>query len=271
MANGDDRFDQQIRDAYDQVRLDDAAQDRILANLLAAQKEQVAQEEAAPASNTAPMDVTVPMEDVASETNAGAGRTAEQTTASDVRGQAPVIPFQPRRSRWRVVLPVAAAIVATALVVSIPLRAQKASDASAPMETSNATAYDSDDVIASKEGDGVTFAESSAAPEASIEPLDEEAATGEGAAEATLRPVDYYPIVVLSDGTNLTALIDGLTVKEVKAQQVGELLGVAEAHPTDTTSVTYACEVYRLKNDEAAYAVRYEGEDTYWYCTEVKR
>ena len=86
---------------------------------------------------------------------------------------------------------------------------------------------------------------------------------------AVERTVDTCPSIRLEDGTRLTALRDGITIDEVDAERVGELLGKGSAAAFDAPDgeAGVPCEVFRLVDETDAYAVRYEGEETFWRCT----
>ena len=76
---------------------------------------------------------------------------------------------------------------------------------------------------------------------------------------------EHCPLVALPDGTLLTTSPDGI-VQEVDAAQVGESLGEGQAYSSETDE-TATCEVFALADDPDGFAVRYEGEDSYWLAT----
>jgi hypothetical protein len=171
-----------------------------------------------------------------------------------------------------VVLPLAAVLALVAVVVRVTDLNHGTSRPDTIMATSSekssepeAQATSEDAVVA----DEVNALEMEA-------PLAEGAGIDAGAAAAeefsvAERMVDVCPRIRLEDGTLLTALRDGISVDEVDAGRVGELLGRGSATAFDapTSEVGVPCEVFRLLDEADAFAVRYEGEETFWRCTRL--
>lgn len=249
MANENEQFDQQVHDALDRIELSEEAQDRMLANLLAARER--TQEREAPSSE-------VP-------------EKGERETKPDDAGaaEAKVIPVAPRRMPWLRWLPLAAVLVMAVVVVRVTSLGGKATN-------EQAVSVAAEDSASAPEESAKTVGEGSGEaaedPVATSEMMALDAAA-DGAAEyesgwpAGL--VEVYPRITLEDGTTLTALRDAEFVDEVDSERVGELVAAGTATPFDSAE-SVPCEVYRLVNEDDAYAVRYEGEQTYWHCTPVE-
>lgn len=254
MEERDQLFDQRIHDAYESVSLSDEAQDRMLANLLAAQATRSAGK---PADEGAPE-----------------ARVDEPRRASAPAHMKPQLveggTAAPKRRGWRVVLPLAAVLlVAVAIVQVTALRSQEAMMAAPSAAEMEAI---SDGGAAAGSGDVSAKSESAdAAPLAEEEAYDmvaDNAEEGDLGAKA-LQAADWYPRITLGDDTILTTLIDGMDTVEVSADRVGKSVGAAKAQPFDTAE-TIACEVFELTDEAGAYAVRYEGEQSYWYCVPLE-
>ncbi len=240
MADTDELLDQQVHDAFERIELGGEAQDMMLANLLSAQSARTG------------------VDDVPSSGD-----------AADAGSGADVIPFVPRRPRWRALLPVAAVLVAALVVVRIGMmsglgQSQAASDAGIGL-----TAMPSEDKALVEEGatagasNDMAVGDMDAEEEFSAEEVMLDAAP-EAATERELTTVDLCPLIELADGRRLSALVDGLYTVEVDAGGVGESVGEATARPFDSDEGV-ACTVYRL-TDGDGYAVQYDGEDTFWRC-----
>lgn len=266
MANERELFDQRIHDAYEAVEPSPEAQERMLANLLAAQgdarrragveRTQTAPAPATDATSRRAKTKVSPRPATSDRRRSGGRHQVKKTVASQ------------RRSPWRVVLPLAAVLALVAVVVRVTDLNHGTSRPDTIMATSSekssepeAQAVSEDAVVA----DGPTV-ESNA--------LEMEAPLAEGAAgefSGTERMVDVCPRIRLEDGTLLTALRDGISVDEVDAGRVGELLGrgTAAAFDAPADEAGVSCEVFHLLDEADAYAVRYEGEETFWRCTSL--
>lgn len=272
MADERKLFDQRIHDAYEAVEPSPEVQERMLANLLAAQGNERRQAGAertqtapAPAIGTTSrraQSETSPRPATSGHRRSGGRHTVRKTVAPR------------RRSPWRVVLPLAAVLALVAVVVRVTGLNHGTSRPDAIIATSSekssepeAQAVSEDAVVA----DEPTVESNALEMEA---PLAEGADMDAGAAgefSETERMVDVCPRIRLEDGTLLTALRDGISVDEVDAGRVGELLGRGTAAafdaPADESGVS--CEVFRLLDEADAFAVRYEGEETFWRCTRL--
>lgn len=239
MANENELFDQQIHDAFDRIELSEEAQGRMLANLLAAQERMQARE--------VPADVEPPV-------------VAEKDSDP---GEAEVIPVPPRRMPWQRWLPLAAVLVLAVVVVRVTSLGGMASSE----QSAGATAADSA-IVPGDSAKSMGEAEESATADELAAPT---AYDAEADAIAELEPnwpvglVETHPRITLEDGTVLTALRDAQFLDEVDSERVGELVATGAATPFDATE-SVPCEVYRLLNEDDAYAVRYEGEETFWRC-----
>lgn len=224
MAMTDDQLAQQVHDAYEKIELSDDAQDRMLSALLAASDTKQAE----PSAEHNP-----------------ARRTA--------KGRVIQMPKRGGLKRW---MPIAAALVAALVVVQIGVltmgggsretQADLASKSEEPM------AVDSFEVNAS---DGVAL--ETAAPQEGEAKSDSAASEVVGSSEAPAM-VEDYPLIALSDGTELVA-----RPEQVDLVDTGDLLEETTARSVDGER-SVACRVYELV--DGGYAVSYESEDTYWLC-----
>lgn len=265
MAYDDERFDMQVRAAFDSIELSDEASERMLANLLAARD--AAQQGAA--------GVQI------SEAPAGAPATAPETPAGEV------VPFTPRRGRWQRWLPLAAAVVAALVIVRVTGVLQTTSNSAADMapraeeksavdagtlaaEPTGAAEVSQEEYALEESADAVAYDAAPMAEGAAAESAPTADSTNGSDAEAMgvvpTNAAELYPRIALSDGTVLTALVDGLYVQEVDAANVGQKVGEAQATAFDGGDAV-ACTVFELVDEPDAYAVRFEGEDSYWRCT----
>lgn len=301
MADENRQFDQQVHDAFERIELSEGAQDRILANLLAAQVRKQSGEnqehnglldegQGVRASQKADGGVdrfVIPMradeepkETVRhSEIQKRKANTMGSTGPVVIEGSDAdddeVIPFWRKRFGWRKVLPFAAALAVTVVVVQATIvigggkHASEAVIAPKSDAAHESKEYDSvaEDSAAtpeetSAEGSAQSMATNdSAEPEATeVTPME----TEESTTDLTL--VDHCPLITLEDGTQLTALRDGLYTEEVSPDEVGELVSEAVASPGPEYDYVIPCTVYALKHESEAYAVRYKSETTYWRC-----
>ncbi|MBP3893184.1 MAG: hypothetical protein J6D34_04000 [Atopobiaceae bacterium] len=224
MTREDELFDQRIHDAYERVEMSDEAQERMLANLLAA-------------------------------------REVAETPVRTADTQVDAVPR--RRLDWRVLMPIAAVLLVGLVVVRLAGVAGKQSENHALMAPSSTTEYE---VEATK--DEAVVASDADVP---LTDSDSEASRMDGVAgeeaESSLQGFDpdLYHLVTLEDGLVLTTHVDGSGASEVPEEQVGELVGVATVTSPEAPTMTL-CKVYRLLNDSSGYALRYGGEQVYWYC-----
>lgn len=244
-----DMFDQQIHDAYEQVSLSDEAQERMLAQLLAAQQR--------------------------SEQPEGADHEARAVAAATTQprsAEADVVPFAAHKRKRRSWLPIAASIVVALVVVgsaaTIALGPSGAENSNTTLAVSEkvAESVGSVDAAGAEQEDAVS--EESAPLDAGSEAATEETLAAESDYAETLQAVDLYPSITLEDGTRFTALVEGMYTTQIEPDVVGEQVGVGAATPFDAPD-SIGCTVYRLTDDPEGFAVRYDGEDTYWYCTKA--
>jgi len=269
MSERDELFDQRIHDAYEQIELSEEAQSRMLANLMAAQalRERENGGQAEQTQAVQPDVVGVPV------------RKTAGTGPAHFRRVQPA----PKRKNWRLILPLAAVLLAAVVVVTLqpwkpkssynkveaapeksvtdlteemPLAEGPAEEKATAADEAEAEASDTNDFYELDDADGA------AAEEGAL--LASESNDAGGA--YTLGLVDEYPLVTLKDGTALTALVDATSTVEVSVDRVGKQVGEAKASSFEGGE-TVRCTVFSLVDDTAAYAVRYEGEQTYWYCT----
>lgn len=236
MADKDTLFDQRIHDAYEQIELSEAAQQRVLEQLLAAQGQgQAAEVVPAPRSHRKtgvwlPLAAALIVALVVVQGAFVAGSTYKSNATSTTLA----------RSTEKA--------LDGAMVAS-----EGATDEGAAANdgaTTNATT--TDDFATDEEA-----AEQDLAAETA--PLSGPAADGQPLAQS-------HPQIELPDGTLLTTLADGSTATEVDAAQVGDSRGTATASSSDDGS-RLSCEVFSLTEEPGAYAVRYEGQDDFWRCT----
>lgn len=267
MADERELLEQRIHDAYESVEPSAEAQERMLANLLAAQGR-------ARQTGEGQTQAVATAED----TDASATRQREKTSSRRVsaggqtgrRHAAKVTVAPGRRSPWRVVLPLAAMLVLVAVVVRVTGVSRNESRADGIMAQSSEK---SSEPVSEEASEDAAVADEMAAETNAMEV---EAPTTEGALDAGAeefaaaeRTVDVCPSITLEDGTRLTALRDGISIDEVDSERVGELLGRGSAAAFDAPDgeAGVPCEVFRLVDETDAYAVRYEGEETFWRCT----
>ena len=273
MADESRMFDQQVHDAFERVELSEDAQERILANLLTAQRSREFVETEGP-HDVAGQDVATGQSEAASQEEAASEK---------------VVPFSRRRFGWRALLPLAAVLAVAAVVVSATnLLGSKNSTTMMDIATeSEESSYAAKEVDAmAEETSGSAAVDAGGAAEADVmnsesasEPTvqsetvaldmaDEAPLAAEESATQDLTSVDYYPRVEMSDGTLLTALRDGLYTEEVPTEEVGKYVCTAVATSFDDTAQEngVSCMVYELTSEAGAYAVKYESEETYWRC-----
>lgn len=267
MSDENKLFDQQIHDAYEGVSLSDAAQERMLANLLAAQAQaqRVGQEDADD-SQQAPEPAVAPVTEVRPRAKAAHLKVDEGAPAT-----------ARRRRAWKVVLPLAAALLVAAVVVRLQM-ASSTADVAANEVQYVVAPKSSDDAAAAAEGATEDMDEAEEAADAAVEEslADESSDTGELVESELVETdptavvsADLYVRITLEDGTALTTLVDGAGTQEVESARVGTSLGSAKAAPFDEPDNTVSCEVFALTDDADGYAVRYEEEGSYWYATRM--
>lgn len=251
------QLDQQVHDAYEGIRLSDDAQDRMLGQLLAAQTQRGAQEvdgDASPVSEEAP----------GPDSRVAASR---RTTPPTHAGR--------RRLAWRVVLPLAAMLVVGVVVVRTQgmfseAARETSNSAAAPLAVQKDAA--SNDALATgaedtgaEETEGVAYdAGDLALEDLSVAAPEAEAVVEDAYEEERVQP-EWYPQVTMADGTTLTTCPEGGAAQQVDEAQVGDALGEATAAASDGSGETVDCMVFALADDAHAYAVRYAGDERYWY------
>lgn len=249
-------FDQQIHDAFERVTLSDEAQERMLGTLLVAQAAR--REEPAPAPTVPPATAPAPV----------AFREVPATPAA----RAPRV--RRHLPAWLPLAAVAACVFVVVGVVGV------VGGVSKQAETSPAVAFEeaaSEDAGAAEDKATLDLSEDEAEPDAFVTNDTAAGAAGESLAampdevaeEAVqLQLVDLYPRITLDDGSTYTALVDGMYTTEVEPEAVGARVGAGQASPFDADDAV-PCEVFELTDDADAFVVRYEGEETYWYCTRL--
>lgn len=287
MADENRQFDQQVHDAFERIELSDDAQERILANLLAAQETRLSggdQRQGIPLEESRKEAVVQEMAERVERfeipSDADDGKAAEEQ-ADAIEGA--VVPFNRRRFGWRMLLPLAAVLAVAVVVVqatNLSGGGKATSEAVvAPQSVASSESKEYADAVA--EDAGSADEAEALGVENSAQTMGQSDSVALDAAEegplateeaAALTSVDYYPCVMLEDGTRLTALRDGLYTEEVSSDEVGELVGKAVASsfddPQDESAVP--CTVYALKHENGAYAVQYESETTYWRCEPIE-
>ena len=184
---------------------------------------------------------------------AAQGQAAERAGADgDAQSQEPqqaqVVRLPSKRRGIPVWLPVAAAVLAALVIVRV-----------SGLTSSKNTEY----------AQTVAVQQEERAEEAVSNDMAEgEALVAEGAVAldyAAPSLAELYPLVTLSDGTLLTTCEEGQYPVEVDEADLGASIGAAVASTRDTDE-RLACEVFELADEPGAYAVRYEGEESYWRC-----
>ena len=248
MADENRQFDQQVHDAFERIELSDDAQERILANLLAAQETRLSggdQRQGIPLEESRKEAVVQEMAERVERfeipSDADDGKAAEEQ-ADAIEGT--VVPFNRRRFGWRMLLPLAAVLAVAVVVVqatNLSGGGKATSEAVvAPQSVASSESKEYADAVAEDAGSadeaealGVENSAQTMGQSDSVE-LDMAEEAPMAAEEATaLTSVDYYPRVTLEDGTRLTALRDGLYTEEVPSDEVGELVGKAVASSFD--------------------------------------
>lgn len=230
----DELFDQRIHDAYERVELSEDAQDRMLANLLAAR-------------------------DKADEAAAQPASPERKATV--------------RRMSWQRWLPVAAVVfvglVVVGLSVTAPKNAYQASEA-----VMEAESYAAEDAAGADAVADMADKDSGAlAPQAVQLEENAAVASGSADEQADSEQADTladtasrFCVVTMPDGRQLTTLPgDATEPAGVLGDAVGKLVGQATATTPDGGQ-TVACEVFELVDGSSAFAVRYQGEQDYWRC-----
>ena len=153
MADENRQFDQQVHDAFERIELGDGAQERILANLLAAQEMKLSsrgQGENASLEETRqaemPQEAAERVESSGMTADANGDRaTEEESGVTDNK----VVPFTRRRFGWRMLLPLAAVLAVAMIVVQATgMMGGKKSDSQAIMSDQSYASSES------KEADG---------------------------------------------------------------------------------------------------------------------
>lgn len=224
MAMTDDQLAQQVHDAYEKIELSDDAQDRMLAALLAASDAKQAEQNAdhKPSTHTA-------------------------------KGQVLRMPRRQGLKRW---MPIAAVLLAALVVIQVGVltvgdhSGETRADMAPKSEESMAV-----DSFEENDSDSVAF--ETAAPQEEEAKADSAASEVVGSSEAPAM-AEAYPIIALSDGTELMA-----RPEQVDLVETGDMLEETTARSIDGEQ-SVACRVYELV--DGGYAVSYEDEDAYWLC-----
>ena len=238
-------FDQQIHDAFEHVTLSDEAAESMLGRLMAAQAQREEQE----AASTAPQLTVI---------EGGRHRKAEAA------------PTAPRKGGWWRWLPLAASVAVAFVVLGAvgtglfsPKGSTQASTDTLPVAKST---DEQEELLAT----GTTEESVSYDTEVQLNATPDEAIEESAAADTAegMYLVDLYPSITLADGSRYTALVEGMYTSQIEDEAVGPLVDVGSATPFDATDEV-ACTVYELLDDPDGFAVQYDGEDTYWYCTKL--
>lgn len=263
MTERDELLDRRVHDAYESIELSDEAQDRMLANLLAAQQRK--------------METGSPVAD---------GDTLQEPPTSDLvdagtqwePGPAQAPQGKVVRVRW---IPMAIAATVIGAVVAGGFAWSILSSSSEPTESvmyANETEMPNlveEDASSAKDGtsadvphfSGRDMKDEDVAADTAADPTVRERAeyNSPGSDDSQQESVHKYPLITLEDGTKYQVVQNGVIAGEVDAAEVGELVGAAMA-ADDSYEGTVACKVYRVKNASEVFAVRYDGEESYWYC-----
>lgn len=307
MSDEDKTFDRKIHDAYEGVRLSEDAQDRMLASLLSAQRERreaiLANDGDAAIEAGPSRTATIPHGGAAAKPTVRDTKADSADKSNARRSQA--APDARRRVPWKVVLPLAAALLVGIVVVRLQAPSAAEMSTLAPQDLGDISAeYDAqqretdavdvaDDVReeayvsegtnakgaaeaeASAEADHDTAAGAEIAEERQVldyETTPEKLETTDDAATTSETPVataDSHPLITLADGTQLSTAIDGKPAVEVDEEKVGAHVGSGTATARDQGSAL-PCEVYELVDVSSAYAVRYDGEDGWWLAASIE-
>lgn len=223
MAMTDDQLAQQVHDAYEKVELSDDAQDRMLAALLAASD--------------------------AKQSKQNIDYEPSRRTST---GQVVQMPKRRDLKRW---MPIAAVLLAALVVVRVGVltigNGSSGPGATVAVQSEESATSDS---IEKNTSDGVAFETSAPMEEKALADSTEP----EGAKADALALVEGYPVVTLSDGTELVA-----RPEQADSTAIAGTLEEATACTEDGEQYI-SCRVYELVG--GGYAVSYEGEDAYWLC-----
>lgn len=175
MSDESKTFDQQIHDAYESIELDANAQERMLANLLAAQAERAQEpsdESATPEPPSTTREATTPA--------AATTRAAEPDAVPSLRavgpGQDASRKAEPaasprRRNVWKIALPLAAVLLVAVVVIrlQVPVANEAATAAFPSADKSGGTATDEAYMETEESAAAVDAEATGASPEASAE------------------------------------------------------------------------------------------------------
>ena len=276
MSEKDMMLDQQVHDAFEGIRMSDEAQDRMLGALLAAQAQRAGEGDIrtdAPEATVRRAPTQQEDERPAQATRPAQRRSKAAHLKMKVDGTKPAR----RWSTWKMVLPLAAVLVVGAVVIRMQMvqsaefsRANEIMEPTATEKTlsaESATGAMADEAVSDDAAEDMAFEaeEYSAETEGMVEPLAPEV-IGSGGTPGS--KAGLYPRIKMADGTLLTALVEGDHAEEVDAARVGTSLGKAQASPFDVDE-PIDCEVFSLVDDPDGFAVRFEGEQGYWYCTRL--
>lgn len=224
MAMTDDQLAQQVHDAYEKIELSDDAQDRMFAALLAA-------------SDAKQVEPSVD----------------HKPSTHTAKGQVIRMPRRQGLKRW---MPIAAVLLAALVVIQVGVltvgdhSGETRADMAPKSEESMAV-----DSFEENDSDSVAF--ETAAPQEEEAKADSAASEVVGSSEAPAM-AEAYPIIALSDGTELMA-----RPEQVDLVETGDMLEETTARSIDGEQ-SVACRVYELV--DGGYAVSYEDEDAYWLC-----
>ena len=250
MTERDDLLGRRVHDAYESIELSDEAQERMLANLLAAQQKRADAGSPVAKDDAIQEPPTSDLEDV------GVWREPEPVQAP----QGKVV-----RVRWipmAIAATVIGAVVAGGFAWSV-LSSSSESAASVTYAGKNEAEMPElaeEDASSSKDGDVADDV-------AAASEIDERAEHNKFYSdEPEQGPVHQYPLITLEDGTKYRLVQGGVAAGEVDAVDVGELVGEAAATDDSGKGDSVSCKVYRVKSSKEVFAVRYDGEESCWYC-----
>ena len=279
MTDSTDQFERDIYDAYNRIEMDKMTQNRMLNNLLSAQK----QHEADELDKTAVAPQQPYAEDLEKTVVAPPLKTHTTSRATTERIEraahvAPAVAPQRKRPAWQVWLPIAAVVTAALIVVGMRFVAgpmhqadvnsesvmaqSEASEDAAKMTNATPTATESQ---VSYDAESMAEESSAAAEADSAAVTDYVEGTDTAPSEEYSQVPATFSQITLDDGTQLTVLqTDGGPVA-VDTNLLGDLVGEGVAtSPDGSADSSVSCEIYQIQGDPDSFAACYEG--AYWLC-----
>lgn len=279
MTDSMEQFDRDIYDAYNRIEMDEMTQNRMLNNLLSAQR----QHEADELDKTAVAPQQPYAEDLEKTVVAPPLKTRANSQAAAARTEraahvAPVAAPQRKRPAWQVWLPIAAVVTAALVVVGVRFVGNPMQSANVNSESVEMQSETSEDV-AKMTGNSPKVTDSQVSYDA--ESMAEESpAAGEADSAAvtdyvegtdTAPSEEYSQVpatfsqITLDDGTQLTVLQTEGGPVAVDTNLLGDLVGQGVAtSPDGSADSAVSCEIYQIQGDPDSFAACYEG--AYWLC-----